>query len=112
MPRSNGRDLQPLLIILVMLLAACSSASQPASSTAAPIPSVAAPPAASAIVLGNEQAPVIPAVQRELERRQAALAASPYILLRPGLEGRLGAAQEAVVNDGRALRKRRAGNAC
>jgi hypothetical protein len=97
------RTLPPscLLLVLVGLIAGCSAASQPAGSTAAPAPSVAAPPAASAIVLGDEQTPAIPAVQREQERRQEALATSPYILLRPGLEGRLGAAQEAVVNDGR-----------
>jgi len=52
-------------------------------------------------VLGADRPPAIPIVAAERLRREAAVAAPPFVLLRPGLEGRLAAAQAAAANDGR-----------
>lgn len=105
---SFGRGPAPLVIALAITLVACSTPEQTTSpSTTTLTPSVTPPPAVSAIVLGNKQPPIIAAIQAEQERRQQALVTPPHILLRPGLEGRLNAAQEAAANDGRLQRAAR-----
>ncbi len=87
------------LLVLLLALAGCESASP---NSATPTSIVATPaPAASAIVLGDGRTPNIPAIQAEQARRRDALAAAPFILLRPGLDGRLDAAQRAVAADAR-----------
>ncbi|NTV62621.1 MAG: hypothetical protein HGA65_03660, partial [Oscillochloris sp.] len=68
---------------------------------APPTPSATPPPAASAVVLGDGRTPDLPALQAELQRRRAALALAPFILLRPGLDARLDAAQRAAAADPR-----------
>ncbi|MEI8165360.1 MAG: hypothetical protein WCG26_03240, partial [Chloroflexales bacterium] len=92
MPRSL------ITLALIALLVGCSAASP--SSPPTP-PAITPPPAASAIVLGDGRTPDIPTIRAEQARRRAALAAAPFVLLRPGLDARLDAAQRAVAADAR-----------
>jgi hypothetical protein len=73
----------------------------PAPVAAPTAPAAPQPPAASAVVLGDGITPDLPAIQTEQARRREALAAAPYMLLRPGLDARLDAAQRAAASDGR-----------
>ncbi|EFO80482.1 hypothetical protein OSCT_1707 [Oscillochloris trichoides DG-6] len=77
-----------LLLVVALGLVGCSTAPTP--------PSAAPLPAASAVVLGDGRTPDLPAIHAEQERRRAALAAPPYLVLRPGLDARLDAAQRAA----------------
>jgi hypothetical protein len=86
-----------LLALALLAIGGCG----PAPAATPTSPAAPAPPAASAIVLGADPAPDLPAVRAEQERRRAALAAAPFILLRPGLTATLDAAQRAAAADPR-----------
>lgn len=86
-----------MLTVALVALACCGAA--PA---AAPSPTSAAqPPVASAVVLGDGRTPDLPAVRAAQARRRAALAAPPFIVLRPGLDAPRDAAQRAAAADPR-----------
>ena len=90
---------RPLITLaLIALLVGCGPASP---STPATTLVTTPPPVASAIVLGDGRTPDLPAIGAEHARRRAALAAAPFVLLRPGLDARLDAAQHAVAADAR-----------
>ena len=82
-----------LLSLALILLAGCGPA--PVAPAASP------PPVASAVVLGDGRTPDLPAIRAEQERRRVALASAPFILLRPGLDPRLDAAQRAAAAEAR-----------
>lgn len=88
----------PLLLAFGAICVAC-SAPPPAAPAPFARPSAAAPPVASAIILGDDSPATLPAVLAERARRRAALAAPPFLLLRPGLSDRLNAAQAAAAAD-------------
>ncbi|NNJ11051.1 hypothetical protein EKD04_011975, partial [Chloroflexales bacterium ZM16-3] len=90
---------RPLFLLLILALVGCGPA-VPGSAATTPISGVQ-PPAASAIVLGDGRTPDLPAIRAEQERRRAALATAPFILLRPGLDAVRDAAQRAAAADPR-----------
>ncbi|NCC35004.1 MAG: hypothetical protein EOM24_23785, partial [Chloroflexia bacterium] len=92
----------PLLLAwLCLSLVGCATGSQRAEPTAAPALAASPPPLATTVILGDQRPSELPAVAAQRERIAAALAAPPFVLLRDGLEPRLGAAQTAAVNDPR-----------
>ena len=86
-----------IAMLMALLLTGCATVLPPPSST----PSANPPPFATTLILGRDQPSLLPAVAEEQARRNAALTAAPYILLREDLTPRLAAAQDLVVDDAR-----------
>jgi len=90
------------LALILVALAGCGPAPSAGPPAAPAATSGARPPVASTVVLGDGRTPDLPAIRAEQERRRAALASAPFIVLRPGLDARLDAAQRAAAADPRA----------